>query len=360
MKTIKILLLLCLFANGCKSQQIEENTFFFKVSSENITTITISKYDYDQEKMIEWKSITNINPNETYNVANQFLEPSIYGVKLNTGKEVRIAVEQSGTINLQLDDGITLDSEVASELNFNQSIETLNNKFFAGMIQDFDQAMKENDQQKIAALEKKKDQVLVEFIKAMENLIREMGPSAKAYDALGYLDLYKNNKFFKEMLGKFETDYPSSGMSKSLGTRIEKADQLALGSKMANFKAMNKNGTLISLSDFRGSYVLVDFWASWCRPCRVENPKLLELYKTVKNVKFDIVGVSIDSNKDHWEKAIEKDKLEWNQILDSEQTIYKQYLLSSLPANFLLDKEGKIISKNITAQELKARLEELE
>ena len=360
MKTIKTLLLLCLFAIGCKSQQTLETVFSLDVNSEKITSITISRYDYGQEKMIEWKSITDINPNKTYNVTDQFLEPSIYGVKLNTGKEMRIAVEQGGQINLQLGDGITLDSKVASELNFNQSIESLNNEFFAGMIEDFDQAMKENDEQKIAALEKKKDQVLVEFVEAMENLVREMGPSAKTYDALGYLDLYKNNKFFKEMLKRFETDYPSSGMSISLRTRIEKADQLALGSEMANFKAMNKKGTPVSLSDFRGSYVLVDFWASWCRPCRVENPKLLELYKTVKNIKFDIVGVSIDSNKDLWEKAIEKDGLIWNQILDTDQTIYKQYLLSSLPANFLLDTEGKIISKNINAEELKARLAALE
>ncbi|WP_207763882.1 TlpA family protein disulfide reductase [Flagellimonas pacifica] len=356
---MRILLLLCLFAIGCRSQQTVETTFYLEANSEKIKTITISKYDYNKEKMVEWKSIADINANEPRNESIQFMEPSIYGVKLNTGKEMRIAVERSGQINLQLGDGIVLDSEAASELNFNRSIDSLNNEFFAGMIQDFDKAMKENDQKRIAELEKKKDRVLIEFIEAMENLVREMGPSAKAYDALGYFDLYKNNGFFKEMLKRFKIEYPSSGMSKSLQKRIRKADLLAIGSKMENFKALNKKGALINLTDFRGSYVLVDFWASWCRPCRVENPKLSELYKNTKHIKFDIVGISIDANEEHWNNAIEKDGLEWSQILDTDQTVFKQYLLSSLPANFLLDPEGRIISKNITAEKLKIQLKEL-
>ncbi|WP_422083871.1 TlpA family protein disulfide reductase [Ulvibacterium sp.] len=359
MKTIKILVLICIFISSCRSQQGPEITFSFEVESDEITSVTISKYNYDLEKMVEWKSLDNLVPQKTYQATDKFLEPSIYGLKLNTGKSVRIAVEQSGVVHVKMEDGIELESKVASNLDFNKSIEKLNNQFFAGMIQDFDEAMKENDQQRIEELEKEKDKVLVEFIKSMENLVRNMGPSAEAYDALSYFDLTKNNNFFKEMLTRFEVEYPSSGMSKSLKSRIDKAAQLAIGSKMTNFKAPNKEGVLVNLSDYRGGYVLVDFWASWCRPCRVENPKLLELYTNHKGVKFEIIGVSIDSNRDLWEKAIQKDGIVWNQILDKDQTIFKQYLLSSLPANFLLDHEGRIVARNMTAEELKTKLETL-
>ncbi|WP_425234451.1 TlpA family protein disulfide reductase [Ulvibacterium sp.] len=359
MKTIKILALICIFICSCRSQQGPEITFSFETESDEITSVTISKYNFGLEKMVEWKSLDNLVPQKTYQTTDKFLEPSIYALKLNTGKGMRIAVEQSGAVKIKIEDGIKLESKVASNLDFDKSIENLNNQFFAGMIQDFDKAMKENDQQRIEELEKEKDKVLVQFIKSMENLVRNMGPSAKAYNALGYFDLTKNRDFFKEMIVRFEAEYPSSGMSKSLRTRIDKAAQLAIGSEMANFKALNKEGVPVNLSDYRGGYVLVDFWASWCRPCRVENPKLLELYTNHKGAKFEIIGVSIDSDSDVWEKAIQKDGTVWNQILDKDQTIFKQYLLSSLPANFLLDQEGRIIARNMTAEELKTKLETL-
>ncbi|WP_299535098.1 TlpA disulfide reductase family protein [Ulvibacterium sp.] len=359
MKTIKILVLICIFSSSCRSQQGPEITFSLEVESDEINSVTISKYDYDLEKMVEWKSLDNLVPEKTYQTTDEFLEPSIYALKPNAGKGIKIAVEQGGMVHIKMEDGIELESKVASNLDFNKSIENLNNQFFAGMIQDFDKAMKENDKQKIEELKKEKDKVLVQFIKSMENLVRNMGPSAKAYDALGYFDLTKNNDFFKEMMTRFETEYPSSGMTKSLKMRIDKAAQLAIGSEMANFKALNKEGVPVNLSDYKGGYVLVDFWASWCRPCRVENPKLVELYMNHKGVKFEIIGVSIDSNRDLWEKAIQKDGIVWNQILDKEQAIFKQYLLSSLPANFLLDKEGKIIARNMTAEELRTKLETL-
>lgn len=359
MKTIKILVLLGLLAYGCKPTDQTEVVFYFKVNSHEISVIDISKYDYDKEEMVALKSIEEPAPGIIWEVTDDFLEPVIYGIRLNTGKEMRVAVEQHGPITIHLNGEMVLESKVASKLNFNKSIEKLNHQFFADMIGEFDKAMQENDQERIAQLEKRKDEVLVDFVVAMENLVREMGPSAKAYDALTYLDLYKNNAFFKEMLKKFETDYPASGMTKALDLKISKADQLTIGSQLENFQAITRKGEWISLSDFKGSYVLVDFWASWCRPCRVENPKLMELYQTKVNTDFKIVGVSIDSDQGTWEKAIEKDGIEWPQILDADQTIYKQYLLSSLPANFLLDRDGGIIAKNITSEQLKNKLKTL-
>ncbi|WP_396590452.1 TlpA family protein disulfide reductase [Allomuricauda sp. R78024] len=356
MKTIKTLLLLCLFINGCKSNQELKTIFSFEVGSEKITGILVSKYNFESEKFVELESLSFGELGENYRIIDQYLEPSIYTVKLNTGKEMRIAVEQSGLIKLRLDEEILLESNVAAESNFNQSIESLNKEFFADMIQDFDLAMKNNDVERIAELEKRKDEVLVKFIAAMENLVRKMGPSALAYDALAYFDLYKNNKFFKEMLEKFEAEYPESGMSSSLRIRIDMADQFKIGGKAINFKANNMEGSLVDLAHFKGSYVLVDFWASWCRPCRVENPKLMVLYEEYKDVKFDIIGVSIDSDASLWRKAIEKDGIGWNQILDKDQSIFKLYLLSSLPSNFLLDPEGIIIAKNINAEELEVKL----
>ncbi|MCL6275165.1 TlpA family protein disulfide reductase [Muricauda sp. 2012CJ35-5] len=357
MKTIKIYALIGILMMGCNTSQEPENVFNFSIESKEITSITISKFDFEQEKMKEWKTANDLTVQTSWEVSEPFLEPGLYGIKLGSGNGIQIAVEQAGIINVKLDDDIKVESEIASVLNFGKDIEVLNQQFFAGMIAEFDEAMADKDMERLAELEKEKDAALLKFIVALEGAVRDLGPTAKAYDAMTYLDLYKNNAFFKEMLGKYEANHPNTAMTLSLKKKITKADELAVGGKLSDFKMKTRQNADISLSDYRGSYLLVDFWASWCRPCRVENPKLMQILEEDENMEFQIIGVSIDEDMAAWEKAIEKDGIKWPQILDTDHTLYKQYMLSSLPANFLLDKEGTIIAKNITALELKEKLE---
>lgn len=359
MKIIKILLCTCLFIN-CQNQKTSLTTdFSIKINSNNITNVTVSKYDIKLEKMIELKSFDSIIINKSYSLIDQFLEPAIYEIKTNSGQEIRIAVEESGLVGIQLGDEIKLESEIASVSDFQQIIQKLNNQYFAGMIADFDKAMKENDQAAIIELEKKKDEILLRFIEAMENTAREMGASALAFDALPYFDMSKNYDFIIEMAEQFKLKYPESEMYNSLQLRIENAAKLAIGKIAPEFKAENLKGTIINLSDFSGNYVLLDFWATWCRPCRVENPKLVEIHQEFGEIGFDIISISIDKDIPTWESAIKEDGMKWNQILNSDYSIYKLYALSSLPSNFLLDSNGKIIAKNITADQLSAELDKL-
>ncbi len=312
MKTLQILV--CLFTLSCNPVQSPKTIFTIKVDSGKFQKLTIFKYDFDLGKKIEFETLSDLSQYGVYTITDQIFEPSIYTVKLDTGKEVRIVVEQNGPINLQLNDEISVESEVAAISDFKQHLEELNKRFFAGMVSDFDKAMKENDLDRIAELEKEKDEVLVKFMAAMENTVREMGPSALAYDALSFFDLSKNRKFLNEMSKKFRTEYPDSGMSKALRARLAKADQFAIGRKAPIFKALNMKGEMVDLTNLKGSYVLLDFWASWCRPCRVENPKLVNLYKDYRDIKFDILGISIDSDVSLLQKAIEKD-LRQNSLL---------------------------------------------
>lgn len=344
---------------SCNKREEPEIAFNFNIGSKDISSIVISKFDFEAEKMKEWKKAEDVTVQTSWEVSEPFLEPGLYAIKLDSGKGIQIAVEQAGIINVEVNDDLTLKSEIATVLNFGKEIEVLNQQFFAGMIAEFDEAMADKDMERLAELEKEKDAALLKFIVALEGAVRDLGPTAKAYDAMTYLDLYKNKAFFKEMLGKYEANHPNTAMTLSLKKKITKADELAVGGKLSNFKAKTRENANISLSDYRGSYLLIDFWASWCRPCRVENPKLMQILQEGENMDFQIIGVSIDEDKAAWEKAIEKDGIKWPQILDADHTLYKQYMLSSLPANFLLDKEGTIIAKNITALELKEKLESL-
>ncbi|MDX2413831.1 MAG: TlpA disulfide reductase family protein, partial [Bacteroidales bacterium] len=108
--------------------------------------------------------------------------------------------------------------------------------------------------------------------------------------------------------------------------------------------------------------LLIDFWAAWCGPCRKENPKLVQIYNTYKEHGFDMLGVSLDHNKEEWLKAIKDDKLSWVQVSDLkhwENEVAKLYSIGSIPNNILIDDVGIIIAKNLSGEELRAKLKEL-
>jgi peroxiredoxin len=132
------------------------------------------------------------------------------------------------------------------------------------------------------------------------------------------------------------------------------------GAKAPDFTQTDTSGIAVTLSSLQGKYVLIDFWASWCKPCRAQNPALLRVYQKYKDKGFTILGVSLDSKKDAWLKAIHNDKLEWQQVSDLNlwnNVVAKQYKIKSVPQNYLLDTQGVIIGKNLKEDELNELLE---
>ncbi len=139
---------------------------------------------------------------------------------------------------------------------------------------------------------------------------------------------------------------------------------MALGATAPEFAEADTAGKVISLSSFRGKYVLIDFWASWCGPCRRENPNVVKAYNTYKGKNFTILGVSLDrpNAKDKWLAAIHKDGLTWNHVSDLKFWDSKAaglYAVRGIPQNFLLDPNGKIIGKNLRGEDLQNKLAEL-
>jgi len=156
-----------------------------------------------------------------------------------------------------------------------------------------------------------------------------------------------------------EVDPATTG---ALAKELERAKQLMVGGEAPNFTQPTPEGVDLNLHDLRGKVVLVDFWASWCGPCRRENPHVVGLYNRYKEEGFEILGVSLDRKKEAWLAAIEKDGLTWQHVSDLKgwsNAVAKSFGVSSIPHTILLDKDGKIIARGLRGEALKRKLEEL-
>ncbi len=151
----------------------------------------------------------------------------------------------------------------------------------------------------------------------------------------------------------------NSNVGKSLADFIAYNKVGAIGTDALDFTQNDVNGKPVSLSSLRGKYVLVDFWASWCKPCRMENPNVVKAYQKFSNKNFTVLGVSLDQQKENWVKAIENDKLAWTQVSDLQfwnNSAAVLYHVQGIPQNFLIDPNGKIVGRNLRGEALEAKL----
>ena len=226
--------------------------------------------------------------------------------------------------------------------------------------------------------------VLLSERKFITNFIDEHPGSYAAFLALQnkvlnfyVLDIEKDNELFEyyeKVAEGMKKSNPNAAFTKmiitnnlSIKSKIETERQAnittAIGSEAPDIAAPGLDGKIYKLSDLRGKYVLLDFWAAWCRPCRGENPNVLSSYNKYKDKGFTVYQVSLDRTKENWENAINKDGLgAWTHVSDLKewQSEYARlYNVSSIPTNFLIDPEGKIIAKNLRGAQLPAKLSEL-
>ena len=174
----------------------------------------------------------------------------------------------------------------------------------------------------------------------------------------------KDPQLFLEMANQFVSTYAKSFPAEAslVEARVKKIQSKVKGFEAPNFTQNNLENQPVELKDFRGQYLLLDFWASWCGPCRRANPAMVALYDKYKDKGFQILGISLDKTKDRWVKAIETDGLEWPQVSDLKgwnNAVATQYGVRSIPYTVLLDPEGKIVEVNVKGEALDQLLSSL-
>ncbi|PSL48089.1 peroxiredoxin [Chitinophaga niastensis] len=158
---------------------------------------------------------------------------------------------------------------------------------------------------------------------------------------------------------KLDTTLQNSGAGKKLAAKLVIMEKVAIGKPAIEFTQNDVNGKPVKLSDFKGKYVLLDFWASWCGPCRGENPSVVKAYNKFKNKNFTILSVSLDESESAWKAAIKEDGLTWAQVSSLKgwkNEVSKEYGVEGIPTNFLLSPEGTILAKNLRGLALEKKL----
>ena len=142
--------------------------------------------------------------------------------------------------------------------------------------------------------------------------------------------------------------------------QVEEDASAPMGKVIPDFEQADASGKMVNIKSFRGKYVLIDFWASWCGPCRGENPNVVAAYNKYKNKNFTVLGISLDKDKNAWLAAVQKDGLTWTQLSDLKfwsNAVAQQFRIQSIPQNFLIDPNGVVIGKNLRGEALEAKLE---
>lgn len=254
-------------------------------------------------------------------------------------------------------DFITSSQELMQELQTSEEVQMIN--------QQFGQASAAQDQEAMDSLRKAYLKLDNQMKQKLIDAIDTMGASLGVVEILKngrMLDKDKHYEVYKNYAALLKEEMPDVPIAQEFVKEVEQMSKLAVGQVAPDIALPNPDGEIVSLSSLRGNYVLVDFWAKWCKPCRMENPNVVRMYNKYNDQGFEVYGVSLDRKREDWLQAIEEDGLHWTQVSDLKFWNSKAaeiYNIKAIPFALLLDPEGVIIAKNLRGAALEEKLAEI-
>lgn len=230
--------------------------------------------------------------------------------------------------------------------------------------EEFTAAVQKKDQQRIGQLQMEYQQIVKKYNDQIAELMVQKSPSLAVINLLqaGTLDKDQHFNSYLAIAEKLKKEWSTYSHAKSFIELVDQLKTTAIGQPAPEIALPNPEGQVIKLSSMKGKYVLVDFWAKWCGPCRQENPNVVRVYNKYKDKGFTVFGVSLDRTKEDWLKAIKDDNLTWTHVSDLkfwQSEAAKTYGITGIPFSILLDPDGVIIAKNLRGAALEEKLAEI-
>lgn len=235
----------------------------------------------------------------------------------------------------------------------------------AQLNKDFSEAVQAKDEARIVALQEAYKKEIKKSNDALATLLRNEPPSLGVVNLLMSGNVLDRDEYFdtyQTVADKLKKEWPNYDHAKALISMIDKMKATAVGQPAPEIALPDPSGQVVKLSSLKGKYVLVDFWAKWCGPCRKENPNVVRAFKRYSDRGFTVYGVSLDRSKEDWQKAIAEDGLTWTHVSDLkywQSEAARTYNVSSIPFSLLLDPNGIIIGKNLRGKALDDKLAEI-
>jgi peroxiredoxin len=318
------------------------------------------------------RDTARVKSNYTYSKKIHLTEPGIYGFNF-FGKQVVNLMVDKANIELNVDGNNAqgfLEIKGSPDHDVFNKVQQLyqesqQNPRLSAIEADYQKAASVKDEKKMSELQGAYMAELDKGTQKIIDLLKQTPASLVLYNLLqdaNLIDKDKHFDLFATSLQKFKASWPNYSYTRELDTIVQKMKVTAVGQLAPEIALPNPGGQVVKLSSMRGKYVLIDFWAKWCGPCRRENPNVVKAYHRFKSKGFEVFGVSLDRNKEDWMKAIQEDGLVWTHVSDLKYFDCKaarDYNINAIPFSILLDKEGKIIAKNLRGAALEKKLEEV-
>lgn len=313
-----------------------------------------------------------LNKDKTFSKVLHLKEPGIYGVNFFGKQAVNLMVDHS-TIELNVDgnnqQGLT-EIKGSPDHDLYQRVQTMyrglqDTPGIRAIEAEFQKAAAANDEKKISELRAAYAKELENGQQKIVELLKQQSPSLALFHLLqdpNLVDKDKHIDLFLSAVEKFKKSWPNYHYTQELAQAVDKLKVTAIGQVAPEIALANPDGQIVKLSSLRGKYVLIDFWAKWCGPCRNENPHVVKAYHKFKSKGFEVYSVSLDRNKADWLQAIKEDGLTWTHVSDLkyfECQAARDYNINAIPFSILLDKNGVILAKNLRGAALEQKLEEV-
>ncbi|UJP64319.1 peroxiredoxin family protein [Mongoliitalea daihaiensis] len=352
---------------GCSSssERSFDGQVEIKASLQNADAgqVKISKFIDDNAELV---TTIEVSGDGKFSYTLALTEPGFYEVDLMGKKSVRLALyDQDVKIIYDFNDANSLVLDGSEDSQHMLAIERLTEEYQEQINQlntAYMEAMNNRDTDKIKdiqdiaiSMESNQSQKVKELIASMDN-------SFAAMAALGMINIRNDFQFVDELIQSLDKKYPNVQMIQNVLAQLDDMRSLAIGQMAPEIELPNPEGELVKLSDLRGKYVLIDFWAAWCRPCREENPNVVRLFNQYNSQGFEVFGVSLDRTKEAWVKAIEDDQLTWTHVSDLKyfnSAAAATYQINAIPATYLIGPDGTIVAKDLRGNSLENKLKEI-